>query len=139
MYKSPIEVFQTGIEYQLENEIMSMVQKYGITVDKDELLRALRYDRNQYDKGYTEGYEDGLNACPWISVENDRKPRHLEDCFITYVFGENGMTFFGEARYYAFGGNGLIDRPHFSNEGVDGMRVTHWMSVPKLEKREDAE
>ena len=55
MYKSPIEVFQTGIEYQLENDIMNMVQKYGITVDKDELLKALRYDRDQYDKGYVDG------------------------------------------------------------------------------------
>ena len=55
MYKSPIEVFQTGIEYQLENEIMSMVQKYGIAVDKDELLRALNYDRDQYDRGYADG------------------------------------------------------------------------------------
>lgn len=55
MYKSPIEVFQTGIECRLENEIMNMVQKYGITVDKDELIRALNYNRNQYDKGYVDG------------------------------------------------------------------------------------
>lgn len=55
MYKSPIEIFQTSIEYQLENDIMNMIQKYGITVDKDELLRALRYDRDQYDKGYSDG------------------------------------------------------------------------------------
>ena len=55
MYKSPIEMFQTGIEYQLENDIMNMAQKYGITVDKDELIRALRYDRDQYDKGYVDG------------------------------------------------------------------------------------
>ncbi len=61
MYKSPIEVFQTGIEYQLENEIMSMVQKYGITVDKDELLRALKYDRNQYNEGFSDGWIAGLN------------------------------------------------------------------------------
>jgi hypothetical protein len=55
MYKSPIETFQTGIEYQFENDIMNMIQKYGITVDKDELLKALRYDRDQYDKGYVDG------------------------------------------------------------------------------------
>lgn len=66
MYKSPIEVFRTGIEYQLENEIMSMVQKYGITVDRDELLRALSYDRDQYDKGYADGkraFVDGIVRC----------------------------------------------------------------------------
>lgn len=133
MYKSPIEIFKEEMQYYFDNNIVEAVQRYDIQVDKDELLKALRYDRDQYEKGYA----DGLNACPWISVENDHKPRHLEDCFIAYVFGENGMTFFGEARYYAFGGNGFVDRPHFRNEGVDGMRVTHWMSVPKLEKREE--
>lgn len=60
MYKSPIEIFQAGIEYQLENDIMNMIQKYGITVDKDELLRALRYDRDQYYKGFSDGWIRGL-------------------------------------------------------------------------------
>ena len=62
MYKSPIEVFQTGIEYQLENDIMNMIQKYGITVDKDELLKALQYDRDQYDKGYSDGKIAAIDA-----------------------------------------------------------------------------
>jgi hypothetical protein len=42
------------------------------------------------------------------------------------------MRFYGEAMFHPEGGNGFVDRPHFSNEGVDGMYVTHWMKIPKL-------
>ena len=35
----------------------SIVQQYGIVVDKEELLKALQYDREQYAKGYN----DALN------------------------------------------------------------------------------
>ena len=33
-----------------------------MNVDKAELLRALSYDRDQYEKGYADGYEDGRLA-----------------------------------------------------------------------------
>lgn len=68
----------------------------------------------------------------WISVKDERKPKDRRSYFIAYVFGDSDMHFFGEAKYYAYEGNGIVDRPHFSNEGVDGMRVTHWMEIPKL-------
>ncbi len=53
-YQSPIEVFQTQIQNQIEGEIYKAVIKVGVNVDKDELLKALRYDRDQYQKGYTD-------------------------------------------------------------------------------------
>ena len=40
---------------EIENMIFSAVLKVGITVDKEELIKALRYDRGQYDKGYIDG------------------------------------------------------------------------------------
>ena len=36
--------------------------KIGVNVDKEELEKALRYDRHQYSKGYKDGYEDGMTA-----------------------------------------------------------------------------
>ena len=33
-----------------------VVQERGIDVDKDELIKALQYDRGQYEKGYINGY-----------------------------------------------------------------------------------
>ena len=74
----------------------------------------------------------------WISVKEDKTPRHLQECLIAYVFGDDDSDrhFYGVERYYAFEGNGLVDRPHFGNEGVEGMRVTHWIPIPKLPKGE---
>ena len=58
-YESPIEIAirQMRIEQEkkIEGEVMKAIQDYGITIDKDELIRALQYDRGQYDKGYKDG------------------------------------------------------------------------------------
>lgn len=58
MYQSPIDVIYGDIEVKFENSILSAVRKVDINVDKDELLKALKYDRDQYKKGY----EDGKNT-----------------------------------------------------------------------------
>ena len=34
---------------------------YDIKVDKHELLRALQYDRNQYEKGYADAKADAMD------------------------------------------------------------------------------
>ena len=72
------------------------------------------------------------NAPKWIPIESNEKPQHLKNYFIAYVFGDSDMRFCGEAKYYAYGGNGIVDGAHFSNEGIDDLRVTHWMPIPKL-------
>lgn len=72
------------------------------------------------------------NVSKWIPIESNEKPQHLKNYFIAYVFGNSDMRFYGEAKYHADGGNGIIDGAHFSNEGVEDMRVTHWMPIPKL-------
>lgn len=59
MYESPINLFvsdiATQVDKQIEATIVTAVQKVGIDVDKDELIKALAYDRNQYEKGYRDG------------------------------------------------------------------------------------
>ena len=52
MYESPIKVFQGNLEMRFEGEILKAVLRADITVDRDELIRALRYDREQYQKGF---------------------------------------------------------------------------------------
>jgi hypothetical protein len=56
MYKSPIDIIYGQIQTQMEGDILKAVQKVGINVDKDELIRALQYDREQYDRGYADGH-----------------------------------------------------------------------------------
>lgn len=35
-------------------------QQMHVDINKDELIRALQYDRNQYEKGYHDGVHDAL-------------------------------------------------------------------------------
>lgn len=59
MYKSPVEIAREQIKTQIDNEILFRVtQEVGINIDKDELLKALAYDRQQYEKGYNEAIDD---------------------------------------------------------------------------------
>ena len=59
-YVSPIE--QTCREImrrEEENLGLTIEKEIGYKVDKDELIKALTYDRDQYHKGF----EDGFKAC----------------------------------------------------------------------------
>lgn len=63
MYQSPIEKFYGDIQSQIEQKIeqdenqlmMQLRQEIGYAVDKEELIKALQYDRQQYEKGYQDG------------------------------------------------------------------------------------
>lgn len=59
MYESPIKIITGKMVTQFDDEIYSAVQNVGINVDREELLKALEYDRGQYDKGWEEGFHDG--------------------------------------------------------------------------------
>lgn len=64
MYNPPIETIIGEMQMQYEGEILRAVQNIGVNVDKDELIRALQYDREQYDKGYEDGFRRGVGrAC----------------------------------------------------------------------------
>ena len=76
MWESPIKIYEEVVNdlvRQKENHVMATIRQY-VDVDKDELIRALQYDRNQYEKGFEDGYVKGradfaekiqeiLNAC----------------------------------------------------------------------------
>lgn len=61
MYKSPIEIIQGQMRMEQENNILRAVYEQDIRVDKHELLRALQYDRGQYEKGYQDGFNQAVN------------------------------------------------------------------------------
>lgn len=60
MYESPINQILGEMQITCENECMKAVQSVGFDVNKEELLKALKYDRNQYEKGYKIGYQKAL-------------------------------------------------------------------------------
>lgn len=57
-YKSPIEVFIQEAKLNYENSIYNAIQEYGIKVDKEELIKALSYDRKQYIAGYNDAIKE---------------------------------------------------------------------------------
>ena len=70
MYESPITVFMEqavkSITERRDDEICSYItEKFNVDVDKEELIKALSYDRGQYEKGYA----DGLKVLDDIKAE----------------------------------------------------------------------
>ena len=49
MYKSPIELILGEPRTEINNEIGKVIQDVGVSVDKEELIKALAYDRQQYE------------------------------------------------------------------------------------------
>lgn len=53
-YESPIKAIYDDLQVQFEKEAIKAIQKAEFTVDKTELIKALKYDRQQYEKGYAD-------------------------------------------------------------------------------------
>lgn len=59
-YESPIKVLCSEMVTNFENGVYSTIQKFVPDVDKDELIKALNYDRKQYDRGFKAGYNAAI-------------------------------------------------------------------------------
>jgi hypothetical protein len=58
-YKSPINIISSPVHIDMveeqEKTILKAIQNVKVDVDRDELIKALQYDRNQYEKGKVDG------------------------------------------------------------------------------------
>ena len=86
MYESPISILEIAdsvIKKQNEllenNLIYEIKQKYYINIDKEELIKALQYDREQYDKGYHDGKAEGKKKGRWI-INSDGYYPYCSEC-----------------------------------------------------------
>lgn len=82
-YESPIKVMVGQLETQIENDIITAILRVGVDVDKEELLRALRYDRDQYRKGYN----DAKVHAHWI-IDEGGKWAECSGCHESEKIGE---------------------------------------------------
>lgn len=105
MYKSPIDIIYGQMETQMEGTIMRAVQKVDVNVDKDELIRALKYDRDQYNEGYDAGMADAVAELVYCKQCKHWKDigkgctDHVRCCEIGfYMIVENGYCYFGERK-----------------------------------------
>ena len=93
-YESLIEVItnqmQITSEIHLGKEIIKAVQGVGVNVNKAELLRALAYDREQYEKGYADGkaYRDD----PVDLISHDSEGWEFE-CPVCHTAVYNGQKY----------------------------------------------
>ncbi len=119
MYESPINIIQGQMETSLENDIMSVVQRYGINVNKDALICALQYDRNQYNKGYADGKEDGkkeiLNKLKQILADYSFTQEIKGE---EYFMGKMTMNFINTEYFKELFENSCVDCPFYSTSDL---------------------
>lgn len=58
MYESPIMLIERQMRTEVEKEVFRAIKEVGVDVDKDELIKALQYYRDQYSKGYSDGVKE---------------------------------------------------------------------------------
>lgn len=80
MYENPItrytEDIMANIVKKEEGYLVESVHKVGFDIDKEELAKALRYDRDQYEKGFNDGRLSAESH--WIPV-TERLPEPVAE------------------------------------------------------------
>lgn len=77
MYESTINQILGEIQVTYENECMKAVQSVGFDVNKEELIKALMYDRNQYEKGYREAIDDFVSEIIKRFTEKEKTGEYM--------------------------------------------------------------
>lgn len=117
MYESPINIITSELSMALSNafdgEVLKAVMQADVDVTREELVKALAYDRGQYTKGYEDGYADGQNAARadltfckdcenWdypYSVEGFHSESVIGVCELTgWLCGEQGYCMYGRKK-----------------------------------------
>ena len=107
-YKSPIEIatdLSNAFMLEIENEVVKAVYHVGVKVDKDELLKALVYDREQYKAGYLDGIENR------IPIEYIKKELKKLDSNINYA---------------GYVGNEMLDQLIYAKSWVEEVLLKGW-------------
>ena len=116
-------------------ELLNEVQETGVNEIPAGFGCTREYIKNE--KVASHLIANGVTVQEWISVKDKRKPNQLQECLCVCQFDDDAK---GEWRFYnvlkwhdvPYQDNGVVNRPHFTDEGVQGMVVTHWMPLPKL-------
>ena len=94
MYESPIKIIYGQMQTQMKGDILKAVMRTDIQVDKDELIRALQYDREQYDRGFADVYMDakqeGVHG-RWIEYKSFMK---CSECGSHWYYTDNHCHLF---------------------------------------------
>ena len=101
MFESPINLIMDDMKTELvkkqEEQVLRAVQRFGIVIDKEELIRALKYDRDQYDKGYRDAMSEIIRCKDCIHrgekpIADGRYWCDIHDTFMYYCSDAEGRT-----------------------------------------------
>lgn len=131
MYEPVIHLYRTKLQEATDEAVDDMIFreiiKMGVLVEREELLKALRYDRAQYEKGYADGRAD---AQKWISVE-ERLPEDGVDVIIHTDF---------RGGYVGCGYYRIVRDAWFTSQGILlASNVLHWKPLPGMPEEEKDE
>lgn len=101
-YESPItRIYNQLVEEMVKEEedqfVCKVRQTIGYNIDKSELIKALNYDRDQYEKGYQDGKLAGYQQ-----VESEKRKGHWACCHdddLVYYCSECGRMNLRQSNY----------------------------------------
>ena len=74
-YVPPIKMVMGDLMARAEDSCVKYCQQVGFDVDKEELTKALQYDRGQYDKGFDDG----------VKYARRELAESLEEILVNYI------------------------------------------------------
>ena len=79
-YESPINIYMTRLVTEMDDYVVKKVLRLGVDVNKDELVKALTYDREQYEKGYADRDAEIIRCCDCKYWQDNNGGYPHEDC-----------------------------------------------------------
>ena len=135
-YTSPSNIITQQINTKMEGAVLKAVQKVGVYVDKEELVKALKYDRGQYELGFRAGRKES----EWIPSES-RKPEVDSTGSSKYVLlSFSNATMVDIGRYEEDETGGVFYPGDEEKSYIEyGIFVNAWMPLPKSYRGGDNE
>ena len=92
MYNEIIDIVRTEMKTQLIDKLTEECSmSVGFFIHKEELLKALSYDRNQYQSGYVDGKDEVLYHTRWNKCE-DTLPELWQNVYVIGVSCDGKKT-----------------------------------------------
>ena len=136
-YESPVTLqirkIAEQIEEQRENQITATIsEQMAVDIDKNELKRALAYDRDQYRRGYEDGWRARSKDVPQWNPVSERLPEDMQKVLIWFEYYRYGDF---NCMYQTYGFGYVCDgkwSPFINGEtGWQDYRVIAWMPLPE--------